>query len=360
MFNVDIAFIAGGNPAITAVWMITSRSSSTVRPALSDERRWTGSCDERPVATSARDRRDLAFAQAEPRARIDLAVRGLDDQAPEVTESLDRRDRRSPCTSRSFSRPRSYRSSSGMSVTSHGDRATRPTLPGGHEARWDTEPPWTSRRITDETEALEASPADRRGDQRMILGNTGQNVLGLAIGAIATFAANVLMTHRLGDDGFGIVTLTTQFAFIAAAATRFGMDVANVRLVAILVGRGQAARARGARPTFGRDRRGGVDAGRGRRGVRARPVARRVVLAGSRSGDRPSGRPRSRSRSRALAFTYMGATRGLKIMRFTLYAQWIAQPIGWIVLTIAMWAGSRRHAGVATARVRGVVGRSRC
>ena len=45
------------------------------------------------------------------------------------------------------------------------------------------------------------------------------------------------MTRRLGDEGFGIVTLTTQFAFIAAAATRFGMDVANVRLVAILVGR---------------------------------------------------------------------------------------------------------------------------
>ena len=79
----------------------------------------------------------------------------------------------------------------------------------------------------------------------MILGNTGQNVLGLAIGAVATFAAQVIMTQRLGDRAFGVVTLTTQFAFIAAAATRFGMDVANVRLVAILVGRGEAARSRG-------------------------------------------------------------------------------------------------------------------
>ena len=74
-------------------------------------------------------------------------------------------------------------------------------------------------------------------DQRVILGNTGQNVLGLAIGALATFAAQVIMTQRLGDRAYGVVTLTTQFAFIAAAATRFGMDVANVRLVAILVGR---------------------------------------------------------------------------------------------------------------------------
>jgi len=43
----------------------------------------------------------------------------------------------------------------------------------------------------------------------------------------------------------------------------------------------------------------------------------------------------------ALAFTYMGATRGLKIMRFTLYSQWIAQPIGWIVLALALWSVSR-------------------
>ena len=53
MFSVDHAFIAGGNPAITAVSISTSRSSSTVSPALSEERRCTGSCDERPVATSA-------------------------------------------------------------------------------------------------------------------------------------------------------------------------------------------------------------------------------------------------------------------------------------------------------------------
>jgi len=64
-------------------------------------------------------------------------------------------------------------------------------------------------------------PAERFGDQRNILGNTGQNVLGLAIGALATFAAQVLMTRALGAQEFGVVTMTTQFAFIAAAATRF-------------------------------------------------------------------------------------------------------------------------------------------
>jgi len=203
--------------------------------------------------------------------------------------------------------------------------------------------------LSEETEALEASPrtGDRARDQRIILGNTGQNVLGLAIGALATFAAQVIMTNRLGDTGFGVVTLTTQFAFIAAAATRFGMDVADVRLVAILVGRGQAARARGLVR-----RSAGIAA--------AVSVPFGVVafvaspwLAETFSGVPDVATPAFRAAAitvplAALAFTYMGATRGLKIMRFTLYAQWIAQPIGWIVLTVGMWALIRTSPGIAS------------
>lgn len=174
-------------------------------------------------------------------------------------------------------------------------------------------------------------------DRRIILGQTAQNVLGLAIGALATFGAQVLMTRRLGDRGFGVVTLTTQFAFIAAAATRFGMDVADVRLVAILVGRGQAARARGL------VRRSAWIAF----GVSA-PFAAAVVVLAPRLAGRFSGLPEVAVPAfrwaaltipiAALAFTYMGATRGLKIMRYTLYAQWTAQPLGWIALTLLLWA----------------------
>jgi O-antigen/teichoic acid export membrane protein len=195
--------------------------------------------------------------------------------------------------------------------------------------------------------ALEgALPADRFGDQRNILGNTGQNVLGLGIGALATFAAQVLMTNALGRDSFGIVTLTTQFAFIAAAATRFGMDVANVRLVAILVGRGELGRVR--------------------------PLVRRSVLiaatvsiacaviaflgagwlATTFSALPEQARPAFQAAAAtiplaALAFTYMGATRGLKIMRYTLYAQWTAQPLGWIAFALAGWVVART-AGMTT------------
>ncbi len=180
-----------------------------------------------------------------------------------------------------------------------------------------------------------ASPGAR--DRRIILGQTAQNVVGLAVGALATFAAQVLMTRRLGDRGFGVVTLTTQFAFVAAAATRFGMDVANVRLVAILVGRGEAARARGLV----------------RRSVAialavSAPFGALVFALAPRLAERFSGLPETAVPAfrwaavtipvAALAFTYMGATRGLKIMRYTLYAQWTAQPIGWIVLTLAFWA----------------------
>ncbi len=185
-------------------------------------------------------------------------------------------------------------------------------------------------------------------DQRIILGNTGQNVLGLAIGALATFAAQVIMTRRLGDEGFGVVTLATQFAFIAAAATRFGMDVANVRLVAILVGRGQAARARGL------VRRSVAIAA-----AVSFPVGLAVFLLAPTLADVFSGRPETAEGAfraaaaaipaGALAFTYMGATRGLKIMRFTLYAQWIAQPIGWIAFTLAFWAALQATPDVASA-----------
>ena len=143
-------------------------------------------------------------------------------------------------------------------------------------------------------------------DHRVIVGQTGQNVLGLAIGAVATFAAQVLMTRTLGDEAFGVVTLTTQAAFIAAAATRFGMDVANVRLVAILAGRGEVvARARTG-PALGRDR-----AWPSRCRSRWWPSSRR---GGSRSGSprsptspsRRSVRPRSTVPFAALAFIVHG------------------------------------------------------
>jgi O-antigen/teichoic acid export membrane protein len=183
-------------------------------------------------------------------------------------------------------------------------------------------------------------------DHRTILGNTGQNVLGLGIGAVALFAAQVLMTNTLGDQAFGVVTLTTQFAFIAAAATRFGMDVADVRLVAILVGREQSGRARGlvARSVL-------IAA------AVSIPFAALVFVFAGPLADAFSALPETAEPAfraaaftipfAALAFTYLGATRGLKVMRTTLFAQWIAQPLGWIALALGLWTFSQT-AGTTT------------
>ena len=183
-------------------------------------------------------------------------------------------------------------------------------------------------------------------DHRVILGNTGQNVLGLGIGAVATFVAQVVMTRELGRSAFGLVTFTTQFAFISAAASRFGMDVANVRLVATLVGKGQATRSR----TLVRRSvaiAASVSVALGVAVVLAAPWLADRFTSASREGADAFRAAGVTIPLAALAFTWMGATRGLKVMRPTLFAQWIAQPIGWIVLTIVFWAWASASASAA-------------
>ena len=181
-------------------------------------------------------------------------------------------------------------------------------------------------------------PRGRFGDQRDILGGAGQNVIGLAAGVLTTFATQVIMTRGLGPALFGVVTLTTQFAFIASTATRFGMDVANVRLVAILIGQGEPGRTR---PLV---RTGAIIAG-----VISVAVGIVVLLL----ADRLSTAFVSPALHRqgviafdaaavaipfaALTWVYLGGTRGLKIMRHTLYIFWIGQPLGWIAIAVAGW-----------------------
>lgn len=54
----------------------------------------------------------------------------------------------------------------------------------------------------------------------------------------------VALAFGKGSAAFGQVTLTTQLAFVAGAATRFGTDMAAVRRVAIEVGKGEGGRTR--------------------------------------------------------------------------------------------------------------------
>jgi O-antigen/teichoic acid export membrane protein len=183
---------------------------------------------------------------------------------------------------------------------------------------------------------------DDRGDRWTILSGTGQNIAGLAIFVAATFGANVLISRAFGRDGaaaLGTITLATQFAFIAGAATRFGMDMATVRRVAIDVGRGEPGRVRAVM-------------------VRAAAIAAVVsVIAGTlvlvgagglarAFGLSDGGRDAFRAAALAIPFValcqvYLGGTRGLKIMRHTLTIYWAGQPLAWIVLMAAGWALSK-------------------
>jgi O-antigen/teichoic acid export membrane protein len=192
-------------------------------------------------------------------------------------------------------------------------------------------------------------PRSEFADQRDIMGGAGQNVIGLAAGVLATFVTQIVMTRTLHQALFGVVTVTTQFAFIASTATRFGMDVANVRLVAILQGRGESGRVRGL------VRKSAVIST-----VVSLAVAAVVfVLAPWLSSVFVA--PRLHHQGviafwaaalaipfAAVTWAYLGGTRGLKIMRHTLYIFWIGQPVGWVLIAVAGWFLVAKSAGVSS------------
>ena len=183
--------------------------------------------------------------------------------------------------------------------------------------------------------------SDTSSDRVRILAGAGQNLLGLVIFVLATLGTNVLISRAFGRQGpsaLGIVTLATQLAFVGGAATRFGMDMAAVRRVAIDVGRGEGARVRSV------VHRAALIAG-GISAVAAVALffAARPVAAGLGAED---GVGAFRAAALALPFValcqvYLGGTRGLKVMRHTLWIYWAGQPVAWIALMVATWAISK-------------------
>ncbi|MEA2520695.1 MAG: hypothetical protein QOI81_341, partial [Actinomycetota bacterium] len=172
-------------------------------------------------------------------------------------------------------------------------------------------------------------------DSLTILSGTAQNIVGLGIFVIASFGMNILVAHALGGKksaSFGQVTLITQLAFVMGAATRFGMDMASVRRVAIEFGRGEPGRSRAI------VRIAAVIA----LGV-SLIVGLIVFVAAGPLGTflgAPSGAMRAAGVALifvAVAQVYLGGSRGLKIMRHTLYAYWVGQSISWIAITLVLW-----------------------
>ncbi|HJR44300.1 MAG TPA: oligosaccharide flippase family protein [Actinomycetota bacterium] len=181
-----------------------------------------------------------------------------------------------------------------------------------------------------------AEPSGNRSDYLNILSGTSQNIVGIVVAAAATFVVNILMSNALGPGAFGVVTVATQAAFVVSFATRAGMDMAVLRDVAVEVGEQRFGRIRVpvARATM-------IGA------LVSAVVAVLVILAADQvrqlfSLQGRDGRLAIQMAALGLPFlalanVWLSATRGLKIMRYTLYVFWAGQPIVWIVLMLAGW-----------------------
>ncbi|MBA2426640.1 MAG: polysaccharide biosynthesis C-terminal domain-containing protein [Actinobacteria bacterium] len=174
------------------------------------------------------------------------------------------------------------------------------------------------------------------GDYATILSGVSQNVIGIVVAAIAMLIVQILMTRTLGPVGFGVVTVLTQAAWVASFGTRAGMDMAILRDVAVEAGVGGWDRMR--RPAA---RAAGI-AALVSAGVGAVVVAAGDTVLGAFSispATYPWALPAAALGLPFLALTnvWLAATRGLKIMRYTLYVFWAGQNIMWIVLTVVLW-----------------------
>src|SRR2546426_12471644 len=77
-------------------------------------------------------------------------------------------------------------------------------------------------------------------DYRVLAAGTAQNIVGLAVFVVGTFAANILIARSFGGGGaggvaLGIVTIGTAFAVIGPGGTRVGVGMAAGRYGAIRV-----------------------------------------------------------------------------------------------------------------------------
>ena len=173
-------------------------------------------------------------------------------------------------------------------------------------------------------------------DERTLLAGTAANVLGLCVGVAAALGTQILLGRALVPGAFGVVTVAVQVAFVASAGSRFGMDMAAVRLVAI--GRGAAA-ATHLRSLVDRCALVGLAASI----VLAAALAASAPLFGDYA--RPIALAALGIPFIALTSVYLGAARGLAQMRQTLYVFWIGQPVLWIAVAgAAIAAGGEQDA----------------
>lgn len=191
-----------------------------------------------------------------------------------------------------------------------------------------------------DAEDISKGVSARSSDYLSILSGASQNVVGIVVAAVATFAAQILISRTLGREGFGIVTVVTQAAFVLSFLTRAGTDMAVLRDVAVEAGqhrwhRIRAPVTRSAQIAFIVSTVVALAAWLGADAIRTLfdlPVVRSRWVVEAAALGLPF---------LALANVWLSATRGLKIMRYTLYVFWAGQPIAWVVLMLIGWQFSR-------------------
>jgi len=192
-------------------------------------------------------------------------------------------------------------------------------------------------------------------DLRVLAAGTAQNIVGLGVFVVGSFAANVLIARSFGGGAtgaiaLGIVTVGTQFAFILAAGSRFGMDMAAVRYVAIDIGAGHPGRIRPLVATAIEIAEAISIAVGAAVFVVAGPIGR--ALGDPTTADATAAALRAAAVAIpfvALTYVWDAGSRGLKVMRHTLYVQWIAQPLLWIALMLAFWQVDKSEAATGWA-----------
>lgn len=174
------------------------------------------------------------------------------------------------------------------------------------------------------------------GDHRTILAGTAANVIGLLAGVLAAFGVQALLGRGLPSGGLGVVTIAVQVAFVASAAGRFGMDMTAIRRVAIDSGDDQRAQLRSLvdRSTL--------------IAIAASTLLAIVVAAAALASEQYHTVAVAATAIPAIAAAnvYLGASRGLRLMKPTLWLFWIGQPVLWIA---AAGAGIALGGGVDTA-----------
>ena len=186
------------------------------------------------------------------------------------------------------------------------------------------------------TKVDDGRPSEGTGDYLNILSGTSQNVVGIVVAGAATFAAQLLMTHVLGKASYGIVTVATQAAFVVSFATRAGMDMAVLRTVAVEAGQSRWGQIR---TTVGRavTIAGLVSLAVAVLAALLSEPLRRMFSIDSQLGRWVVPAAVVGLPFLALANVWLAATRGLKIMRYTLYVFWAGQPTLWVVLMVTGW-----------------------